>query len=68
MDREQIALELAIAKLRNSNTQTDQPMMQLSRYYHEIKGYMNIQDSPKNSLMSRTPAYFFPLFQIHWET
>ena len=50
MDREQLALELAIIKLRSSNIQTDQPMRQLSRYYHEIKGYMNIQDTQKDSL------------------
>ncbi len=53
MDREQIALELAITKLRSSKTKTDQPMIQLSRYYHEIKGYMNIQDTPKNSLNTK---------------
>lgn len=59
MDREQLALELAIIKLRSSNIQTDQPMRQLSRYYHEIKGYMNIQDSPKSSLNTKNTKNLF---------
>ena len=55
MNVEQLALELAMAKLESSKTQTTQPMMQLSRYYHEIKRYMNIQDSPKNSQTTKNP-------------
>ena len=55
MDREQLALDLAIIKLRSSNIQTDQPMRQLSRYYHEIKGYMNIQDTQKDSKNTKNP-------------
>ncbi len=55
MDREQLALELAIIKLGTSNRQTDQSMRQLSRYYHEIKGYMNIQDTSSNTQNTKIP-------------
>ena len=55
MDREQLALELRNFIIASSNIQTNQPMRQLSRYYHEIKGYMNIQDTQKDSKNTKNP-------------
>ena len=55
MNNEQIAHDLAIAKLYGSDLPTDKLVEQYRQYYQEINGYLNSQTKPNTATVIQNP-------------
>ena len=55
MNNEQIAHDLAIAKLYGSDLPTDKLVEQYRQYYQEINGYLNFQTKPNTATVIQNP-------------
>lgn len=55
MDNQQIAHDLAIAKLYGSDLETDKLVEQYHKYYDEIKSYLNSQSKLATAKAIKNP-------------
>lgn len=55
MDNQQIAHDLAIAKLYGSDLQTDKLVEQYRKYYQEINEYIKSQSQPNTVTVIKNP-------------
>ena len=55
MDNQQIAHDLAIAKLYGSNLSTDKLVEQYRQYYQEINEYLKSQAKPQTAKIFSSP-------------
>ena len=55
MDNQQIAHDLAVAKLCGSDLPTDKLVEQYHQYYKEINEYLKSQSKPKSARIIKSP-------------
>lgn len=55
MDNQQIAHDLAIAKLYGSDLSTDKLVEQYRQYYEEIRTYLSSQSKPNKATVIQNP-------------